>query len=48
MWSLFIPWLRWVPYGVGGAVGYGYAAAGGGLLPVIAAALLYALWRAVR
>lgn len=48
MWALFIPWLQWVPYVVGAAAGYGYAAAGGSLLYVLAVAALFMLWRAVR
>lgn len=48
VWALFVPVLRWVPYGAGAAAGYGYAAAGVGLLPALAVAALFMLWRAVR
>ena len=48
MWSLFIPWLRWVPYGVGGAVGYFYGATGFSLMPAAIAAFLFFLWSELR
>ena len=48
MWSLFIPWLRWVPYGVGAAVGYFYGATGFSLMPAAIAALLFFMWGALR
>lgn len=47
MWALFIPWLRWVPYGIGAAVGYMYGALGLDLMPAAIAALLFFTWSAL-
>lgn len=45
MWALFVPWLRWVPYGTGAAIGYAYAVAGGPLWAPLAMLAALGVWR---